>query len=207
MSCSPFDLRDYVFGELDSAQARSVETHGRQCASCADELARLRITETALFSLRDEEMPRRIAFVSDQVITPHIWEARWWHAWWNSAPRLGFASAAMLSMAILAHALIERPAVPASPAPAPTVITAQVDQALIDQRVAVAVAQAVANLEAQQQTRLASTVQQVEKRYSALRQEDLMTLEASFNLNNQKQKARYASLMREANTFANGGVQ
>ena len=205
MSCSPFDLRDYVFGELDSAQARSVETHGRQCASCADELARLRITETALFSLREEEMPRRIAFVSDQVMTPHIWEARWWHAWWNSAPRLGFASAAMLSMAILAHALIERPAAP--PAPVAPVVTAQVDQTLIDQKVAVAVAQAVANLEAQQQTRLASTVQQVDKRYSALRQEDLMTLEANFNLNNQKQKARYISLMREANAFANGGVQ
>ncbi len=203
MSCSPFDLRDYVFGELDSAQARSVEMHGRQCAACADELAQLRITKTALFSLRDEEMPRRIAFVSDQVITPHIWEARWWQAWWNSAPRLGFASAALLSMAILAHALIQRPVAPTAPA----VVTAQVDQSLIDQRVAAAVAKAVANLDAQQQTRLASTVQQVEKRYSALRQEDLMTLEASFNLNNQKQKARYASLMREASTFANGGVQ
>ena len=203
MSCSPFDLRDYVFGELDSAQARSVEMHGRQCAACADELAQLRITETALFSLRDEEMPRRIAFVSDQVITPHIWEARWWQAWWNSAPRLGFASAALLSMAILAHALIQRPVAPTAPA----VVTAQVDQSLIDQRVAAAVAKAVANLDAQQQTRLASTVQQVEKRYSALRQEDLMTLEASFNLNHQKQKARYASLMREASTFANGGVQ
>ena len=106
-------------------------------------------------------------------------------------------------MAILAHALIQRPVAPTAPA----VVTAQVDQSLIDQRVAAAVAKAVANLDAQQQTRLASTVQQVEKRYSALRQEDLMTLEASFNLNNQKQKARYASLMREASTFANGGVQ
>ena len=177
--------------------------HGRQCLSCADELARLRLTETALFSLRDEEIPRRIAFVSDQIITPRIWEARWWHAWWNSAPRLGFASAAMLSVAILAHALIERPVAPAIP----TVVTAQVDPALIDQKVAVAVAQAVANLEAQQQTRLASTVQQVEKRYSALRQEDLMTLEASFNIYNQKQKARYSSMMREAGTLANGGAQ
>ena len=203
MSCSPFDLRDYVFGELDSAQARSVEMHGRQCLSCADELARLRLTETALFSVRDEEIPRRIAFVSDQIITPRIWEARWWHAWWNSAPRLGFASAAMLSVAILAHALIERPVAPAMH----TVVTAQVDPALIDQKVAVAVAQAVANLEAQQQTRLASTVQQVEKRYSALRQEDLMTLEASFNIYNQKQKVRYSSMMREAGTLANGGAQ
>ncbi len=208
MSCSPFDLRDYIFGELDSAQARSVEMHGRQCAACADELARLRFTETALFSLRDEEMPRRIAFVSDQVITPHIWEARWWHAWWNSAPRLGFASAAMLSMAILAHGVINRPvASVASVSPAPTVVTAQVDQSVIDQKVAVAVARAVASLETQQQTRLASTVQQVEKRYSALRQEDLMTLEASFNIYNQKQKARYASMMREAGNLANGGVQ
>lgn len=205
MSCSPFDLRDYVFGELDAAQARAVEAHGRSCAHCAQELSRLRLTETALFSLRDEEMPRRIGFVSDKVIEPRIWEARWWHAWWNAGPRLGFASAAMLSMAILAHGIMGR-----APVPAPaTVVTpvAQVDQAVLDQRVAAAVAKAVAEIDAEHAVRLARTVQQVEKRYSALRQEDLMTFEASFNLYNQKQKARYLSQIREAGALADGGVQ
>jgi anti-sigma factor RsiW len=207
MSCSPFDLRDYVFGELDAAQTRAVEAHGRACPACAEELSRLRHTETALFSLRDEEIPRRIAFVSDKVMEPRIWEARWWHAWWNSAPRLGFASAAMLSTAILLHGYLSRPLAPA-PAAAPTVVQAQVDQTRIDARVADAVGKAVAALEAQQQVRLARSVQQVEQRYAEMRQEDLMNLEASYNLTNQKMKARYASAMRQAaGSFTDGGVQ
>lgn len=206
MSCSPFDLRDYVFGELDSAQTRAVEAHGRACPACADELSRLRLTETALFSLRDEEMPRRIAFVSDKVMEPRIWEARWWSAWWNSAPRLGFAAAAMLSTAILVHGFVSRPLAPA-PASAPTVVQAQVDQSLIDERVAAAVVKAVAALETEQQVRLAKSVRQVEQRYAEMRQEDLMNIEASYNLTNQKMKARYASAMRQAGALTDGGVQ
>lgn len=207
MSCSPFDLRDYVFGELDAAQTRAVEAHGRTCPACSDELSRLRLTETALFSLRDEEMPRRIAFVSDKVMEPHIWEARWWSAWWNSAPRLGFAAAAMLSTAILLHGYLSRPLAPA-PTSAPTVVQAQVDQSLIDARVADAVGKAVAALETEQQLRLAKSVRQVEQRYAELRQEDLMNIEASYNLTNQKMKARYASAMRQAaGSLADGGVQ
>jgi len=206
MSCSPFDLRDYVFGELDAAQTRAVEAHGRACPACADELSRLRLTETALFSLRDEEMPRRIAFVSDKVMEPRIWEARWWNAWWNSAPRLGFAAAAMLSTAILVHGFVSRPLAPA-PASAPTVVQAQVDQSLIDERVAAAVVKAVAALETEQQVRLAKSVRQVEQRYAEMRQEDLMNIEASYNLTNQKMKARYASAMRQAGALTDGGVQ
>jgi hypothetical protein len=141
--------------------------------------------------------------VSDKVIEPRIWEARWWHAWWNAGPRLGFASAAMLSMAILAHGIMGRATV-AAPVVTPV---AQVDQAVLDQRVAAAVTKAVAALDAEHAVRLAKTVQQVEKRYSALRQEDLMTFEASFNLYNQKQKARYLSQIREAGALADGGVQ
>jgi len=211
MSCSPFDLRDYVFGELDAAQTRAVEAHGRACPACADELSRLRLTETALFSLRDEEMPRRIAFVSDKIMEPRIWEARWWHAWWNSAPRLGFAAAAMLSTAILVHGYLSRPLAPA-PASAPTVVQAQVDQsqvnqAMIDARVAEAVGKAVAALETKQQLRVATSVRQVEQRYAEMRQEDLMNIEASYNLTNQKMKARYASAMRQAGALTDGGVQ
>jgi hypothetical protein len=49
-------------------------------------------------------MPYRIAFVSDKIFEPKGW------AWlWNSAPRLGFVSAAMLAAAILVHGLV-RPA-------------------------------------------------------------------------------------------------
>ena len=204
MSCSPFDLRDSVFGELDAAQTRAVQAHVRSCSNCAAELARLRLTETALFSLREEELPRRIAFVSDKIMPPRIWEARWWSAWWNSAPRLGFAAAAMLSTAILLHGFLSRPLAPA-PAPA---AAALIDQAQLDARVTAAVAQAVAAVETAQEIRLAKTVRQVEKRYAALREEDLMNLEASYNLANQKMKARYASAMRQAaGAFTDGGVQ
>ncbi|MCX6589091.1 MAG: zf-HC2 domain-containing protein [Acidobacteria bacterium] len=204
MSCSPFDLRDSVFGELDAAQIRAVQAHVRSCSNCAAELARLRLTETALFSLREEELPRRIAFVSDKIMPPRIWEARWWSAWWNSAPRLGFAAAAMLSTAILLHGFLSRPLAPA-PAPA---AAALIDQAQLDARVTAAVAQAVAAVETAQEIRLAKTVRQVEKRYAALREEDLMNLEASYNLANQKMKARYASAMRQAaGAFTDGGVQ
>jgi anti-sigma factor RsiW len=207
MSCSPFDLRDSVFGELDAGQTRAVETHARACSACAAELARLRLTETALFSLREEELPRRIAFVSDKIMPPRIWEARWWSAWWNSAPRLGFAAAAMLSTAILLHGYLSRPLAPA-PAPATPAAAALIDQAQLDARVAAAVARAVAAVETAQEIRLAKTVRQVEKRYAALREEDLMNLEASYNLANQKMKARYASAMRQAaGAFADGGVQ
>ena len=53
-------------------------------------------------------MPYRIAFVSDKIFEPRGW------AWlWNSAPRLGFVSAAMLAAAILVHGLVR-------PAPAAT---------------------------------------------------------------------------------------
>ena len=207
MSCSPFDLRDSVFGELDAAQTRAVQAHVRSCSNCAAELARLRLTETALFSLREEELPRRIAFVSDKIMPPRIWEARWWSAWWNSAPRLGFAAAAMLSTAILLHGFLSRPLAPA-PAPTATAPAALINQAQLDARVAAAVAQAVAALETEQELRLAKTVRQVEKRYTALREEDLMNLEASYNLANQKMKARYASAMRQAaGAFTDGGVQ
>ena len=45
--------------------------------SCREELARLRLTLDALSTLREEEMPRRIAFVSDKVFEPR---------WWQSVP-------------------------------------------------------------------------------------------------------------------------
>ena len=96
MNCSPFDLRDYFLKELTDPQQRQVEAHVQDCSGCREELDRLRLTEAALCSLRDEEIPQRIGFVSDPVF-----ERSWWAAFWRSPARLGFASAAMLSVAIL----------------------------------------------------------------------------------------------------------
>jgi len=63
-------------------------------------LNRLRSTQAVLLSVPDEEIPQRIGFVSDRVYEPSLM-LRWWRAFWGSAPRLAFASAAMLSAAIL----------------------------------------------------------------------------------------------------------
>lgn len=101
MSCSQFDLKSYFLGEPDAAGRGAVEEHLKGCLSCREELDRLRLTRAALASVPDEEMPHRIAFVSDKIFEP-----RGWARFWGSAPRLGFASAAMLSVAIIIHGFV-----------------------------------------------------------------------------------------------------
>jgi len=149
MSCSPFDLRDYFLQELPEQDRRQVESHIKGCQSCGEELERLQLTESALFSLRDEEIPQRIGFVSDKVFEPSPWR-RAWGALWNSSGRLAFFGAAMLSAAILVSALTR-------PAPAPVVVrapavvaSASISDAEIDRRVESAVARAVAQTQAGQ---------------------------------------------------------
>ncbi len=104
MSCPHDELKAYLLGELDGAGRRGVEAHLASCAGCREEMERLKLTEAALRSVAEEEMPHRIAFVSDKIFEP-----RGWARFWNSAPRLGFASAAMLAAAILLHGYL-RPA-------------------------------------------------------------------------------------------------
>ena len=161
MSCSPFDLRDYFLRELADPQQRQVEAHLKTCRQCRQELDRLRITEAALFSLRDEEIPQRIAFVSDKIFEPSPWR-RWGAAFWGSAARLGFAAAAMLSVAIVVYAL--HPA----PAPAPRVVTVAsapaVSEAEIQQRIQAAVDKAIPEIEARYAQKADQLVKDVERR-------------------------------------------
>src|SRR5258708_27014007 len=118
MSCSPFDLRDYLFGELPTGDRRTMDLHLADCTRCREELDSLDMTQRVLMSVREEEPPRRIAFVSDKVFEP-----TWWQRLWSSG-RVGFASAALLSMAIVAHGYVSRPIVTQHVAP-----PAQFDQA------------------------------------------------------------------------------
>jgi hypothetical protein len=151
MSCSPFDLRDFFLKELTDPQQRQVEVHIRACAPCREEVERLRLTEAALFSLREEEIPQRIAFVSDKIFEPSPWR-RWLSAFWGSTARLGFASAAMLSVALVVFAL-HRPApapVVVATAPAPAQTTAAVSDSEIQARVDIAVARAVGQIQERQ---------------------------------------------------------
>jgi len=147
MSCSPFDLKEYFLKELPIPQAAQVEAHVNMCSGCREELDRLQLTEAALFSLRDEEIPQRIAFVSDKIFEPSPIR-RWLSAFWGQSARLGFASAAMLSAAIV-FSSVSKPSAPA-PIPGRTVIekvaagpTPEEIQARIDAAVAKSVDQAL----------------------------------------------------------------
>ena len=185
MSCSPFDLKDYFLKELPAERVLQVESHVRTCTSCREELDRLSLMEAALMALRQEEIPQRIAFVSDKVFEPSPWR-RWWAGFWGSAARLGFASAAMLSVAILVFALTRPAASPSSPMLAQAPVTAASD---IDGRIQAAVDKAVSASEVRQGertqkmvsdflqrerednvrlARAADTIQYLERRYNVL---------------------------------------
>ena len=147
MSCSPFDLRDYFLKELPESEQRQVEAHVRNCQPCFEELDRLRVTEAALFALREEEFPQRIGFVSDKIFEPSPWR-RWWAALWGSTARLAFASAAMLSIAILVAAL--RPAGQIALRPGASQVVKAISDTEIQTRIDTAVAKAVAQVDARQ---------------------------------------------------------
>jgi anti-sigma factor RsiW len=148
MTCSPFDLKDYFLQELPDPQQRQVEAHVKLCQPCREELDRLRVTEAALLSVRDEEIPQRIAFVSDKIFEPSPLR-RWWAAFWGSAARLGFASAAMLSFAIVIYALHPVGQVTDLPRPAPQIVHT-ISDADIQSRIDAAVTKAVAQEESRQ---------------------------------------------------------
>ena len=89
------DWKAYALGEMDAKARREAEAHAATCVGCQEEMASLRVTLDAMATLRDEEMPRRIAFVSDKVFEP-----KWWQRWWNPT----FASACVVAASILVHA-------------------------------------------------------------------------------------------------------
>jgi hypothetical protein len=162
MSCSPFDLRDYLLGELAESQRRQVELHARSCGGCHEELERLRITHATLLALRDEEIRQRIGFVSDKVFDPSPWR-RSWEAFWGSAARLGFSSAVILSAALVIFTLFGRARTPALPA-GPMMDTARIE-AEVARRVDVAVEKAVAESEARQARQTSQLVEAAQRRF------------------------------------------
>jgi anti-sigma factor RsiW len=175
MSCSEIDVKGYYLEELSPEELEEVERHLPVCQECREEVARLETTHAALLTVRDEEIPQRIAFVSDKVFEPN-----WWQRPWQSAPRLGFASAAMLSAAIFVHAYTR---------PAPVTQTAGLDQIeiqqLVEQTVAqrldTAVAQAVAAANVKNEERTVELLQAAENRFDLRRREDRLIVEEAFD--------------------------
>ena len=163
MSCSPFDLKDYFLQELPSPERVQVEAHVNHCPACREELERLQLTASALFTLRDEEIPQRIAFVSDQIFEPSPLR-RWFSGFWGSTGRLAFASAAMLSASIF-YLAATRPA----PAPDHTAVTPSMAAVTpapqqVQQQIQQAVSKAVAEVEARQADKYKQLVADFEQR-------------------------------------------
>jgi anti-sigma factor RsiW len=183
MSCSSDDLKAYLVGEMTRQERGMVDDHVRGCQSCREELDRLNLTQAALASLEDEEIPRRIAFVSDRVFEP-----RWWQTMWRSGPAMGFASAALLATAILAHG-IARPPAPATGASADAAQIERRVEAQVNSRMDAAVVKAVNETQAKQSAEFAKVLNATEHRFEAQRQADMASfLEADEY--RQKQMAR-----------------
>ena len=164
------DWKAYTLGELDAHARQEAENHAAACSACQDELAGLRMTMDAMATLRDEELPRRIAFVSDKVF-----EVRWYQRIAQAFLRPSFAAAGLIAAAILVHAFVR-------PVSTPTNVTAQIDTRAIESRVTAevterlqsemaeavntAVTKAVADTEKRDDQRTAVLLSATEKRYS-----------------------------------------
>jgi len=181
------DLKGYFLGELAEAERRAAEAHVRACGECREELERLEATRAALAALPEEEPQRRIAFVSDKIFEP-----RWWQRFWRSGPQLGFASAAMLAAAILAHALLR----PASTVPPPAravdavAIEARV-QDEVSRRFQAALEKAAVEAEARQSQRTAELVRALERKFEQQRQADLLAVEESMDMMRKRWNVMY----------------
>jgi anti-sigma factor RsiW len=101
MNCEKYDWKAYALGELAANDRREAEGHASTCDGCREELAQVRLTVDTLSALREEEVPRRIAFVSDKVFEPR---------WWDVFLKPTFAAALVLAAAIVMHGYLMRPA-------------------------------------------------------------------------------------------------
>jgi anti-sigma factor RsiW len=145
MNCTFFDTnpeskpdwKAYVLREMSADAARQAEAHLATCSICHEEVATLRLTLDTLSMLREEEMPRRIAFVSDKVFEP-----RWWQRVFSPT----FAAGALVAAAILIHGSLR---------PGQAQVNAAVDKA---------VSQAVSQVEARHMQEIQAMYEQLEFR-------------------------------------------
>jgi hypothetical protein len=143
MSCESYDWKAYALGELDRPARRDAEIHAATCVSCREELASLRLTLDSLSTLREEEIPRRIAFVSDKVFEPR---------WWQRVFSPNFAAACVIAGAILIHAF-------AQPSESAATVQAQIDAA---------VNKAVAQVEARHAEETEMILSEYDKRFTQM---------------------------------------
>ncbi len=95
MQDAPHVLWDYLLDELGPTERAEVEAWLKTSAAGRAELERLRLTHAALLRLPEEEIPQRIAFVSDPILDPSPWQ-RFWRGLLSGTPRLAAGMAAVL---------------------------------------------------------------------------------------------------------------
>jgi hypothetical protein len=193
MNCSPFELHDYFLGELAENERRQMDHHVRACASCSDELERLKITQTALMTLREEAIPQRIGFVSDKVFEPGV-VGRSWRSFWGSTAQLVFASAAMLSIAIVVHAVRPAERVVADRAEP---LSAVVIERQVAEHVQAAVQKVVAESEARQTAKTSELLAVAEERYQAQREAEMRNVADAFSV----LQKHYNLMVRASNDY------
>lgn len=170
---SDIDLKAYLFGELPEEERRRVAAHLEKDPAAQAELSRLEATQAMLGFMQPEELPRRIAFVSDKVFEP-----TWFQRFFASGAQLGFASAALLALAIVGHGWLSRPA-PIDAAAVRQVVAAEVNTRMNE------VARQVSGPGASDERvakMIAVAIQQVEKKAEFDRAADRLTIEENFNL-------------------------
>jgi len=177
MSCLQIDWKAYVLGELAESERRQAEEHKRSCAVCREEVERLHATRSALLSLPQEEIPRRISFVSDKVFEP-----RWWQRLWRSGPQLGFASAAMVAAAILVHAFAGPASGPPAVRPMDTAAFEARLQSEVSRLVQAASEKTAAESDARHERQTTELIRALESRFEKQRQADLLAVEENMNM-------------------------
>ena len=184
MSCAPFDLRDYFFGELTAGEAKQVDGHIASCQVCRTEVSRMDVTRVAMMTLPMEEPPRRIAFVSDKVFEPTLWQR-----FWRSGPVVGFASAAMVTAGLFFNGAARPATTPVVNAPVASVdyaaIEANVRQQIAKQ-IPVEVAKAVAQVEERDRHHLTLAMANLAKTCEEKYELDVRAMQASLEINQRK---------------------
>jgi len=145
----------------------------REYSRTPEDAERLAATLTALRSLPDEEIPRRIAFVSDKVFTPK---------WWQRFPAWGFASAALLAGAIVAHGYVQRPAVVPPAAPVAQVDTSEIERKFIERKFEARLESRLKEVSAEHDAKLRAAVAATERRLEFEHRAQMLTIEENFNL-------------------------
>jgi len=196
MSCEGFDWKGYALGEQAGAEGKRHEEHLKECEACREEMSGLKVTVMALKRLPKMEPPRRIAFVSDPVVEPG-----WWARLWASGPRLGFASAAMLSVAILGHGVMARTMAGKDG------VEARVEQEVarrlpaavgqvVNKQVAVELAPVMAEIRGRLDGLERNNLVKVRGELDERRKEDMQEIRAAFELMERRMNTRYLSAAR-----------